>query len=253
MSDHRGLSVHKEHELLVKLEAAGMGDKEAQAVIESKSNDLARRVVEFIRSGGRGQSSAQETAKLLMGINRILPRDMASKLGAKYSDKELKSLEKIPWSAELLQELRETHILFPTVPLSIMEVRANVPRNTFCDQDWYGREKFAKSERPEVRWHLIRKDHLPGSTSKTYPDQLAMLSDKEENPSAVVLVQLMAIYSLTTGKKLFESVYARSCSKSSDGYRVFVYFYEGQLYVGNWDDDDCGSALGLAASRKFQK
>ncbi len=252
MSNHRELSVHSEHELLVKLEAAGLGQKEAQAVIESKGNALAQRVVEFIRSGGRGHSSDQSGAKLILGDQCILPGEVMAKLGVKYSDKELKSLEKIPWSPEILQELRDNHILFPTFPLSILETKAKAS-GLFYEQDWYNTEKFAKSERPEVRWHLIRKDHLPNSTNKTYDQQLALLSDKEENPPAVVLVQMMVIYFLMTGKKLFESVYARSCSKSSDGDRVGVGFYEGRLDVGDGNGDYYNSDLGLAASRKFQK
>ncbi len=48
MRSHRKLSVHQEHELLCRLEAAGLGSKEAQAVIESPDNLLAEGVVAFI-------------------------------------------------------------------------------------------------------------------------------------------------------------------------------------------------------------
>ncbi|MDP1719196.1 MAG: hypothetical protein Q8L24_02105, partial [bacterium] len=204
MDSHRELSVHKEHELLAKLESAGLGEKEAQAVIESKGNSLAQGVVEFIRSGGRSQFSDQKSAKLILGNRCILPGDVMSKLGMKYSDKELKSLEKIPRSAELLQELRDTHILFPTASLSILETKTKSPAGLFYDQDWYNDKEFAKSERPEVRWNLVRKDRNPGSNTKTYSQQLTLLSSNEENPSAVVLVQLMVIYYQMTGIKLFQ-------------------------------------------------
>lgn len=50
---NRALSVHKEHEVLLKLEEAGLGDAEAQAIIQSKDNKLAQQVVAFIRRGGR--------------------------------------------------------------------------------------------------------------------------------------------------------------------------------------------------------
>ena len=49
MSD-RVLSVHQEHELLLKLEQAGFGSNEAQAVIESPENELAGQIVTNIRS-----------------------------------------------------------------------------------------------------------------------------------------------------------------------------------------------------------
>jgi len=47
---NRVLSVHQEHELLLKLEQAGFGSNEAQAVIESPENELAGQIVTNIRS-----------------------------------------------------------------------------------------------------------------------------------------------------------------------------------------------------------
>ena len=49
---NRALSVHKEHELLLKLEEAGLGDTEAQAIVQSRGNQLAKKVIAFIRRGG---------------------------------------------------------------------------------------------------------------------------------------------------------------------------------------------------------
>lgn len=199
---------------------------------------------------------SHEAARAILGQNFIFPADVASKLGMKYSSSDLLKLATIPFSESVLRECKDTHVLFPSFPLSIVETRAKVPKDTFYKQDWYDGEKFAKSERPEVRWHLIRKERVPDSNNKTYSQQLVLLSDKEENPSAVVLVQLMVIYYLMTGTKLFiweKSDGVRSSSLSSDGYRVFVYFYEGRLIVCNCYDDYCGSYLGVASSRKFQK
>ncbi|MEK7580484.1 MAG: DUF5701 family protein [Patescibacteria group bacterium] len=48
---NRKLSVHKEHELLQKLEDAGMNEELAQAVIESRGNKLAKGMVAFIANG----------------------------------------------------------------------------------------------------------------------------------------------------------------------------------------------------------
>mgnify|MGYP001611196553 FL=1 len=46
----RTLSVHKEHEVLLKLETAGLTDELAQRVIDSKGNDLAIKVVRLIQN-----------------------------------------------------------------------------------------------------------------------------------------------------------------------------------------------------------
>ena len=48
----RTLSVHKEHELLLKLEAAGLDDKLAQKVIDSKGNELAAKMMRLIQGDG---------------------------------------------------------------------------------------------------------------------------------------------------------------------------------------------------------
>ncbi len=44
----RDLSVHQEHELLLKLEQAGLNSKMAQKVIESKNNRVAKEMIEVI-------------------------------------------------------------------------------------------------------------------------------------------------------------------------------------------------------------
>lgn len=49
VSSQRRISVHKEHEVLLKLELAGLGDREAQAIIESKDNILAKEIVSLIK------------------------------------------------------------------------------------------------------------------------------------------------------------------------------------------------------------
>jgi len=44
----RKLSVHTEHEFLLKMEGAGLGEEEAQAVIESEENKIAKELVDLI-------------------------------------------------------------------------------------------------------------------------------------------------------------------------------------------------------------
>jgi len=51
VSQKRTLSVHQEHELLSRLEAAGLTGKDAQRVIEFKDNRLAKWLVQILRKG----------------------------------------------------------------------------------------------------------------------------------------------------------------------------------------------------------
>ena len=65
----RTLSVHKEHEVLLKLEAAGLDDDLAQKIIDSKDNDLAAKVIRLIQNGGFEATTSQKRAREIMGTN----------------------------------------------------------------------------------------------------------------------------------------------------------------------------------------
>ncbi len=235
---------------------------EAEKLISSTSSlfqKVAGLVKQLEQSQPVGEGLAQEAARMIMGQNFIFPSDVMSKLTVKYSSSDLLKLATIPFGESVLRECKDTHILFPSFPLSILETREKAPNKLFYSYSdaWYNGHSFAHSERPEVRWHLIRKDRVPNSTNKTYSQQMALLSNQEENPPAVVLAQLMVIYHMMTGTKLYtweKNDGVRSSSLSSDGGRVYVLFYGGQLHVDYWyDGDSSDSYLGLAASRKFPR
>lgn len=63
------LSVHKEHEVLLKLEAAGLNDDLVQKIVDSKDNDLATKVIRLIRNGGFEPTTSQKRAREVMGRN----------------------------------------------------------------------------------------------------------------------------------------------------------------------------------------
>ena len=60
------MSIHKVHELLLKLEAAGLNDKLAQRVIDSLGNDLAAKVERLIELE---PSTSQKRAREIMDEN----------------------------------------------------------------------------------------------------------------------------------------------------------------------------------------
>jgi hypothetical protein len=197
---------------------------------------------------------ALKRAKDIMGDNCILPEEVEKHLRVEYSEKELESLSAVPWSEETLESLKDTHILLPGHPLSILEIREKAPKKTFYSYGdaWYNDQPFAMKEKVELRWYLIRKDIQPNSTSKTYQEQLATLSRDEENPRAVEMVYAMTLYWLARKEKLFTDYWARCRDLDSDGSRVFVSFFDGGLYVNyDWGDSRY-DYVGVASSRKFQ-
>lgn len=245
----RTLSVHKEHEVLLKLEAAGLTDELAQRVIDSKGNDLAAKVVRLIQNGGFEATTSQKRAREIMGRNTFGIEEAIKHFGVNPSRQQLAALANVPFTEATLEACKNTHVLVAVFPLSIIEIRSKA--KLFYDQSWYSKESFAK-DRGDVSWALIRKTPVPNSTSKTWQEQQALLANNEETPTARVMVYTIIGHFLATGERLFEKIYVRCSDVDSDGFRVVVGDFDSVgLFVGNiWDGyrKDC---IAVASARKF--
>ena len=253
MSDivsQRKLSVHKEHELLGRLEAAGLADPEAQMVIESKGNELAQRVVAFIRRGGHDASTDQKLARAIMGSAAIFPEDVTELMKVRFSANQLTQLESIPFTEATLREVRDTHVLIAGYPLSILDIGKKVPHLFYArGGGWYANEAFAR-KKVRLAWHLVRRDVVPGSTSKTFQEQTALLGSNDFVPRASEMTYAAILGLMATGKRIPENVYGRCEDIDSYGYRVYVGFDSGGFSVSSYGDDGRFSHIGLAAARK---
>lgn len=250
----RTLSVHKEHEFLGKLEAAGLGDAEAQLVIGSKGNELARKLVTFIRTGGYEPSVSQKTARAIMGQNYLGVDQSIQHLKASPSKADLRTLEDVPFAENVLEACKDTHVLVAVLPMSVMGLweRTKQTKHLFYSKDdpWYKSQAFAK-EKGQAGWHLVRKDIVPNSTSKTWQEQQSLLGKDDENPTARVLVYTVILTFLATGVKLLPNIYARVSDVDSDGNRVYVGYFDGSgLYVNYYWDDYRNDFIGVASARK---
>jgi hypothetical protein len=247
----RTLSVHKEHELLLKLETAGLNEELAQRVIDSKGNDLATKVVRLIQNGGFEATTSQKRAREIMGKNFFGVEETIRHFGVNPTRQQLAALSEIPFSEAVLEQSKDTHVLVAVFPLSVLEIRGKVDSKLFYDQSWYNKESFAK-ERGEVTWQLIRKTPVNNSTSKNWQEQQALLSKDDEVPSAQVMVYTIIGHYLATGERLFEHIYVRTSSVASDGGRVAVGHFDskGLLVLNLWDDRR-NDLLGVSSARKF--
>lgn len=246
------LSVHQEHEVLLKLETAGLTDELAQRVIDSKGNDLAAKVVRMIQNGGFEATTSQKRAREVMGRNYFGIEEAIRHFGVNPSKQQLAVLSEVPFAEAMLEECKDTHILVAVLSLSILEIRGKVPDNQclFYDQDWYNKESFAK-DRGEAEWYLIRKTPVPNSTSKNWNEQQALLAKNEEAPTARVMVYTIIGHFLATGERLFEKVYVQCSDVGSLGYRVDVgYFVSAGLRVGSGWDGDRYDNVGVSSARK---
>ena len=248
----RTLSVHKEHELLLKLETAGLSEELAQKVIDSKGNELAMKVVKFIQNGGFEPTTSQKRAREIMGKDFFGIEEAIQHFGVNPTRQQTLALSKIPFSEAVLQEVKGTYVLVAVFPLSILEIRGKVDSELFYDQSWYNSKELFAKERGETSWQLIRKTPMDNSTLNNWEEYLALIGEEEEVPTAQVMVYTIIGHYLETGERLFEHVYVRTSSMDSDGRRVLVgYFDSGGLYVFYYWDDDRSDRIGVSSARKF--
>jgi hypothetical protein len=250
----RTLAVHQEHEFLLKLETAGLTDDLAQRVISSQGNDLAAKVVKLIQNGGFEATTSQKRAREIMGRNMFGIEDAIPHFGVNPSKIQIAALADVPFTEATLEACKDTHVLVAVFPLSILEIRGKVAQGQrlFYDQDWYNKQAFAK-EKGETEWKLIRKTPITNSTSKTWPEQQALLAKNEETPTAQVMVYTIIGHFLATGERLFENIYVRCSDVGSNGYRVRVGVFDARglsVSYSYWDDGRNGS-FGVASARKF--
>jgi len=250
-TDERTISVHNEHEFLLKLEKAELTNELAQKVVDSKDNDLAIKVVRLIQNSGFEPTTSQKRAREIMGKSFFGIEEAIKHFGVNPTRQQLAALSEIPFSEAVLEELKNTHVLVAVFPLSILEIRGKVDSKLFYDQSWYNKESFAK-ERGEVNWQLVRKTPVDNSTSKNWTEQQSLLGKDDKVPTAQVMVYTIIGQYLATGERLFEHIYVRISSVDSDGRRVDVGFFgSGGLdvdsYWGGFRDGD----LGVSSARKF--
>lgn len=249
----RKLSVHKEHEFLLKLETAGLNDELAQKVIDSKDNDLATKVVRLIQNGGFEPTTSQKRGREIMGCNFFGIEEAIKYFGVNPTRQQLAVLSEIPFSEAVLEQLKDTYVLIAVFPLSILEIRGKVKRSLFYNHEdaWYNKQSFAK-ERGKASWQLIRKTVAPNSFSKNWSEQQALLSKNDEIPSARVMVYTIIGHYLATGERLFENIFVRTSSLDSHGHVVNLgHLVSHGLIVDGWHPSYCSSDLGLALSRKL--
>lgn len=253
--NNRKLSVHVEHELLLKFETAGLDDALAQKVIESKDNRLA---MEFVNSLKSKQTLGESEVQALMGKKNFFGSlEWMKFFGNKFS---LANIPEIPWSQTELENpgIDQKHFLF--LGLDLLDGKSlslpawhkiyhgeNHPKFYW---EWYLTHKFAQIP-CELRWYLMPIGILKGSVNLSYDRQIALLPDKYEVPNASARVTANILYYLLNKKYLDTDFWARTSDKSDGGNRVLVRGHsDNGIGVDHWS----GNALdfvGLGASRKF--
>ena len=248
----RSLTVHKEHEILLKLENAGLNDKLAQKVINSKDNVLAKKVVALIQNNGFMPTTTQRRAREIMGQNFFGIEEAIRHFGISPLKRQFTALAEIPFTEGVLKKYKDTHILVAVFPLSLIQIRSKVAEKEklFYEQDWYSEEKFAH-KKGRLNWRLIRKTPVDNSINKNWSEQQSLLKQDEYTPTVQTMTYTIIGHYLATGERLFERIYVRCNDVSSDGVRAYIGdFASVGLNVNNHWDDFRNDSLAVASARK---
>ena len=197
-------------------------------------------------------TTSQKRAREIMGRNYFGVEEAVKHFAVSPTRQQLAVLSEIPFTEATLNECQDTHVLVAVFPLSVLEIRGRVESKLFYRHDgaWYNSQVFAMAN-GEVSWHLVRKTPVQNSTSKSWSEQQALLTQDEATPPARVMSYMIIGHYLAMGERLFRSLYVRCSDVDSNGFRVYVGYFGGSgLGVdGGWGVGR-RSNLGLASSRK---
>jgi hypothetical protein len=242
-------------ECLRRLMEAGLSYEALQVPIDDP--EMRKRLVQFWLSAGHGPTTSQKRARKIMGQNFLGIEESVQCLDVKPTEDELRTFFKeVPFAEEVLKACKETHVLVADFGLSILEVRESAGSLFYLPPEgvWYDKEPFVR-EKGGMGWRLVRKDIVPGSTSRTWQEQLELLTEGEEVPKARVMVYTIILHYLATKGRLFEHIYSVRCQDvNSVGHRLSVYshyFNDLGLFMECRLSDFCAQDNGLASVRKF--
>lgn len=197
-----------------------------------------------------------DLARAILGKDFISPEEVAkSRKGVVYTDDQLAQFGDTVPSQEVLEWCRDNGYMVvagPAKPMSMLEIR-DLRSDYFYSKKggWYAERAFARDDKADTRWIMLRKEPVPESTSKNWGEQQALLSDNEITPNAAEVVWCVTTYKAVRNVYLLPSIYVRTSSLDSDGHRVHVgYFVAEGLCVSSWHDDLRSGDIGLSAARK---
>lgn len=249
--DDRTISVHMEHEFLLKMEKAGLDGELAQVVVGSKDNELAGKMVELVRNRGFSATTSQKLVRAILGKNFFGVEEAIKHFGVNPTKQQLAFLAEVPFNEAVLQECKDSHILVAVFPMSVLDIRGKVERKLFYSHEdsWYNKQAFAK--RGEIGWHLVKKTPVNNSTYKFWSEQQTLLAKNEETPKVQVMTYTIIGHYLSTSERLFQNVYVRTSAVASGGGHVSLgNFGELGLRIFSWSDVDRYNYIGLASARK---
>ena len=268
MSDivSRTLSVHQEHELLQALEKAGLSREDAQAVIQSSDNQLAQKMVTFIRSGGSyltvTPTEDEERAIAILGEAKVIT---ASEVAQKW-DMGLPEVPSVPFSEETLRQCAAENVagqadwrLVYAFGSSLRQQRELRGTNRssqpcFYSNTWWleKSEDSWAAKRVEAGYRLLNfKLQFTNLNWEEQKQAIAKLGRDYKRAEEQAVAETILLIFMVTGERLLETTYHWGHSRYSGGRRVVVgYFDSDGFSVDYCWPDFYGSSIGVVLARK---
>lgn len=196
-------------------------------------------------------SPLQEKVREIMGKNFFGVKEAIKHFGVTPSKQQLIYLAKIPFTEDVLESCKDTHVLVAVFPMSILDICGKVERNLFHRYNDARLKQVFVQDKGDVGWRLVRKVPVDDLVNKTWSEQQALLPKEEEIPKAQVMVYTIIGHFLATGERLFENIYLRCLDLESVGNRICVGNFNAEgLYVDRYWDTGRSDYLGVSAVRK---
>jgi len=240
-------------------------------------NEYAGRIAEAMMRKGLVGSIESRLARVVLGRNIFTDADWMSYYDAKFTKKQLCEAGKFPWGEDVLNSLcpfnkgklvKDTHFAFlgisglngqPLTVAKLLELHpaTGQPKFYFNTDPWHVGQPHTDVATMQLRWYLLLKEIVPGSTDKTPEEQVTMLPPEYEVPTTIVETTKDILVFKKTGERPNRSRWA-ACTertvktdKVSAGHVSCVGGFDGYgLVVDRWHGNR-SCIVGLGASRKF--
>jgi hypothetical protein len=236
-----------------------------------------RRIAQAMLRRGLVDSIESRLARAILGRNIFAIEDWMTYYDVRFTKKQLRDAGKFPWSEEVLNSpcpfnegrlVKDTHFAFLGIagingqPLTVakwleLHPATGQPKFYFNADPWHMGQPHTDVTTMELRWYLLLKEIVPGSTIQTPEEQLAKLPPEYEVPSTIAEVTKDILVFRKTDVRPNPLRWAACAErtiatvKASAGLVSCVGDFGGHgLHVSYWDgrrSDD----VGVGASRKL--